>query len=137
MVVMLLEGRQPRARLAIPHLIRILLAALLSGNGHDLAGAVLVCRVVKKSADVVDKQRIKKLCDFFLVGEVERPVKRDPDTLQVHRANLDDMSYFFALQDAIATTAGHARHVQQFCAVDHVVIFSAGDANAASFYLEA
>jgi hypothetical protein len=78
MVVMLLERRQAGAGLAIAHLIRILLAALLCGDGHDLAGAVLVGWVIEKSANVVDKQRIKQLGDFLLVSEIERSVKRNP-----------------------------------------------------------
>lgn len=45
-----------------------------------------------------------------------------PDAFQMHRANLDHMAHFLALQDPIASTAGHACDVQQFRAVDHMVI---------------
>jgi hypothetical protein len=78
-----------------------------------------------------------------------------PDTLQMHRANLHNMSNFLALENSVTAATRHSRNVQKFCAVDHVVIwkqfvsmvreldrvsqltFSAGNADAACLYLEA
>jgi hypothetical protein len=72
----------------------------------------------------------------------------------MHRANFHDMSNFLALQNAISTTTSHASNIQQFRAVDHVVIlrkleknfimeepnrqqtFSSSDADAARLHLE-
>lgn len=45
-----------------------------------------------------------------------------PDTLQMHGANLDHVTNFFALENAISTTTGHASNVQQLGTVDHMVI---------------
>lgn len=47
-----------------------------------------------------------------------------PDTLKVHRANLDDVTNFLALQDAVSSATGHARNVQQLGAINHVVVCS-------------
>jgi len=58
-MVVLLQRRQAGSRLAVPHLVGILLAALLCGDSHHLARAVLICRVVEQSADVVDKKRVE------------------------------------------------------------------------------
>lgn len=45
-----------------------------------------------------------------------------PDTLQMHRANLDHMSDLLAFQDTIASPTCHSCHVQQLGTVDHVVV---------------
>jgi hypothetical protein len=79
----------------------------------------------------------------------------------MHRANLHNMTSFLTLEYAIPTTSGHACHVQQLRAVDHVVIckerlaiiyrrrkrvrrerqrgltLATSDTNAFGFYLEA
>lgn len=76
----------------------------------------------EQGANVVYEKRIEQLRDFLFVGKLEGAFKGDPDTLEVHGANLDDMTDFFALEDAVATTTGHASDVEQLGAVDHVVI---------------
>jgi hypothetical protein len=45
-----------------------------------------------------------------------------PDTLQVHGPDLNNMSCFFALENAISAASGHASNIKQFRAVDHVII---------------
>jgi hypothetical protein len=71
----------------------------------------------------VHKQRIKLICDFLFVGKVEGafPMSVDgkagrtrniPNALQMHGANFDNMTSFFAFEDAIPTTSGHASHIE-------------------------
>lgn len=127
MVVVLLQ-RWQCWWLSVPHLGLFLLAAL--SCLHDLCGPVLIRGVVKKCADIVHKQRIEQLGDFLLVGEIQSPLKRDPmigvslhstpasfrshipDAFQVHGSNLDYMTDFFALQDAISPSSCHACHIK-------------------------
>ena len=45
-----------------------------------------------------------------------------PNTLQVHRSDLDNMSDFLAFQDAITPASGHASHIEQLCAINHVIV---------------
>lgn len=45
-----------------------------------------------------------------------------PDTLQVHRTDFDDVSCLFALENAVSATSSHASHIEQLCAVDHVIV---------------
>lgn len=45
---------------------------------HHRIGSVSVCWVIEQCANVVYKQRIQKLSDFFLVCEVQCAVKRYP-----------------------------------------------------------
>jgi len=95
--------------------------------------------MVQKSTNVVNKQWVEQLGDLLLVGKIQSALKRDPNiqsalpartilypdlpnTLQVHWPDFDDMSHFFALQNAVSSTTGHSGNVQQFCAIDHVVI---------------
>lgn len=77
-VMMLLNGGQPRGTglRSSAHLVLFLLAAFSSS--HDLVGAGLVRGVVQQSTNVVNEQRVQELCDLLLVGEVECPLKRNP-----------------------------------------------------------
>lgn len=50
-------------------------------------------------------------------GEVDLP-----DTLQVHRADLNNVADLFAFQYSISSASGHTGNVQEFCAIDHVII---------------
>ena len=61
--------------------------------------------------------------------EIEGLQENTPDTFEVHRADLDDMSGLLALQDTITAASRHARHIEQLSAVDHVVVFTTGDAH--------
>ena len=47
-----------------------------------------------------------------------------PDALEMHRADLDDVPQFLALENAISSTSGHASDIQELRAVDHMIIFS-------------
>ena len=77
--MVLLQGRKAGAtRLAATHLGLVLFPALLSGDGHDLAGAVRIGRVVEKRANVVHEEGIQELRDLLLVGKVEGSLKRNP-----------------------------------------------------------
>lgn len=62
--------------------------------------------------------------------------KNSPDALEVHGADLDDVSCLLALQDAVAAATGHASNIEEFGAVDHVVILAARNADALGFNLE-
>lgn len=46
-----------------------------------------------------------------------------PDSFQMHGADLDNVPRLLALEKTISSSAGHACHVQKFCAVDHVIIW--------------
>lgn len=98
--------------------------------------------MVKQSTNVVNEEGIKKLGNLFLVGKVQSPLKRNPDVvlvtesggsrlhqyvpdpLEMHRANLDDVAHFLTLQYAVTPSSCHAGHIEQFCAVYHVVVCS-------------
>jgi hypothetical protein len=43
---------------------------------------------------------------------VEEGMRYLPDTLEVHRTNLDNMSCLLTLQDAISSSPGHTCHVE-------------------------
>ena len=60
-----------------------------------------------------------------------------PNSLQVHWPNFDDMSRFLGFQDPISPRAGHAGHIQEFCAVDEVVVLPTSDTDSFGFDLEA
>lgn len=55
----------------------------------------------------------------------------------MHGTDFDDMTDLFAFQNTITTTARHAGDVEQFGAVDHVVVFPAGHTDALGFDLVA
>ena len=71
-VVMMQWGRWLAA-----HVLVLLQAATFSRR-HNGIGAVLICRVIEKSTNVVDEKRVKKLGDSLLVREVQRTVKGYP-----------------------------------------------------------
>lgn len=48
-----------------------------------------------------------------------------PDALEVHRTNLDNVPYLFALEDTVAASASHARDVEEFGTINHVVVWGA------------
>lgn len=78
-MMVLLQGWEPGAtRLAAAHLGRVLFPPLLGRDGHDLACAVRVGRVIEQSANIVHEQGIQKLRDLLLVRKVEGTVKRNP-----------------------------------------------------------
>lgn len=76
-MMLLLDGRQPGRRgLRATELGLLLLTAL--GSSHYLARPSLVCRVVKKGADVMDKQGIEEFRNLLLVREIESALEWDP-----------------------------------------------------------
>lgn len=60
-----------------------------------------------------------------------------PNTLEVHRTNLDHMARLLTLQDTIATTTRHASNIEKLRAIDHVVILTSCYTNAICLNLEA
>lgn len=106
-----------------------------SSTTNSAAGAVR--RMVEQSTDVVHKERVEFLSDLFLVGKFQSTVERNPNSLQMHRTNLDHVSVLLALENTVATTARHTSHVKQFGSVDHVVVFASSHANAVGLNLEA
>lgn len=130
---MLLEGWQPggAAKLAMA------VFPTLFSSGHDLAGPALVGGVVQEGTNVVYEQRIKELSDLFLVGEIQGSLEGDPDTLEVHRANLHNVADLLALENTVTASAGHASDVEELGAVDHGIVFPASNTDASRFNLEA
>jgi hypothetical protein len=49
-------------------------------------------------------------------------LQRSPDAFQMHRPNFDHMSHFFTLENAVSSPSSHAGHIQQFRAIDHVIV---------------
>jgi len=45
-----------------------------------------------------------------------------PHALQMHRANLNHMANFLALQDAIPSASSHASDIEELGPVDHVIV---------------
>lgn len=89
---------------------------------------------------------------FLRVGEIECSFKRNPglimsrrlqvrdnlpNSLQVQWPNFDNVSRFLGFQDPISPPAGHAGHIQEFCAVDEAIVLSTGDTDSFDFNLEA
>lgn len=136
MMVLVNRRKSGAGRLRAPDLLRLFLLPTLMG-GHDLTCPVLVRWMIQQSPNVVDEQWVKKLGNLLLVREIEGPLKGNPNALEMHRANLHNVPHFLALENTVSPTSGHSRHIQQLRTINHVVIFSAGDADAASLDLEA
>lgn len=132
-VVMLLEGWQPGG----PAKLAVAVFPALFSSSHDLAGPALVGGVVEEGTDVVYEQRIKKFGNLLLVGKIQSSLKGDPDTLEVHRANLHNMTDLLALENTVTASAGHASDVEELSAVDHGIVFPASNTDASCFNLEA
>lgn len=63
--------------------------------------------------------------------------KNIPNTLEMHRPNLDHVPRLLALENTIATTARHSSDVQELGAVNHVVVFTPSHTHAIRLDLEA
>ena len=74
--------------------------------------------------DVLHKQRVQGVGDSFSLGHDQGSLKRYPNTLEMHRADLDHVPGLFGLQDPVTAASGHPGDVQQLSAVDHVVVCS-------------
>lgn len=82
----------------------------------------IVLRVVEECAYVVNEEWIQLLCDLLLVCKIESTLIRNPDTLEMHWANLDDVSRLFTLENTISSASGHASNIQEFGSIDEVVV---------------
>lgn len=87
--------------------------------------------------DVLDKQGVQGVGNAFSLGHDQGSLKRYPNTLEMHRADLDYVPRLLGLQDPVTTASGHLGHVQQLGSVDHVVICSPNHGNAVRFDLVA
>jgi len=96
--------------------------------------------VIEQSANIVHKQGIQCLRDLLLVGKVksaiewdpgqllaydmvQRSVASSPNALEMHGAYFDHGASLLTLEDAVTSTAGHASHVQELGAVDHMIVW--------------
>jgi hypothetical protein len=80
--------------------------------------------VIQERANVMHKERIQRFRDLLLVGKIQRTVEWNPNTLEMHWANLDNVSHLFALENSIPTSTSHSRNVEKLGAIDHMVIYS-------------
>lgn len=101
------------------------------------SGETAVDGVVEKSSDIVNEEGIKQLGDLFLVGEFEGTFKGNPDAFQMHWANLDDVLLLLALENTVAAASGHTCNIEEFGAVDHMIVFSSGNASTLDINLKA
>jgi len=85
----------------------------------------------------VDEEWVQTFRDLFLVCKIKSTVVWDPDTFEVHGTNLDDMTRLLALQNAVSPSSCHTSYIQEFRAVDHVVILTTSYTNAVGLDLEA
>lgn len=63
-------------------------------------------------------------------------VMHSPNAFQMHGTDLDNMTRLLTLQNTVSSTPGHAGHIQQFRTVNHVVVFSASNADTCRVDLE-
>ena len=66
---------------------------------------------------------LRPVAHFSRNGDFHQSNDHLPDAFEVHGPDLDHMPHLLALQDAVATTSGHSRDIQQLGAVDHVIIY--------------
>jgi hypothetical protein len=60
--------------------------------------------------------------------EISDVLQRElPDSFEMHCPYFDNGSLFLTLQNTIPLASAHAGHVQQFCAVDKVVVYESVD----------
>lgn len=142
-MVVVQRRRLGSLRTAHALLLLILLPATFRrvGCSHDRIRSGLVGWVVEQCADVMHEQRVKQLCDLFLVRKIQCTFERDPAAIsapsrysaceacnipnpfEMHGSDFDDMSHLLALQDAISSTSSHSSNVEKFGTVDHMVVW--------------
>ena len=76
-LLLMVNGRQTMAGGVGAHLLALVLLAAV-GGGHDLVCAGLVRGVVEQRANVLNKKRVKKLGNLFLVGKLESSIIGNP-----------------------------------------------------------
>lgn len=79
-MVVVQRRRLRSLRTAHALLLLILLPATFRrvGCSHDRIRSGLVCWVVEQCADVMHEQRVKQLCDLFLIRKIQCTFERDP-----------------------------------------------------------
>lgn len=55
-------------------------------------------------------------------ADADRKVYYSPNTLEVHGSNLHHVSDLLGFEDAISSTSGHASNIQEFGAIDEMVV---------------
>jgi len=74
-------------------------------------GAVGGVALLNNTFYVFDKQRVEQINDFLALGHEKSPLERNPDSLQVHGADFDDVACFFGLENAVSPATGHLGHI--------------------------
>ena len=93
----------------------------------------------------MNEQRIQKVGDLLAVGKFQGPIKGDPvvrvnqclrippldlpDTLKMHRTDLDNVTSFLALQNAVSASSSHSSNVKKLSTIYEVVVWKIGLAN--------
>lgn len=107
------------------------------GDRQNQGCSRVVDGVVEKLLNVRDKQRVEHVDDPFPLSKRQRSLVRNPHALEMHGANLDHVSDFLRLENAVPSASCHSHNIEQLGAVDHVVILTSGHTYAACFDLEA
>lgn len=84
----------------------------------------------------MNEEWIQVLRYFLFIRKIQGSLEWDPDSFQVHWSNFDDMSCFFAFQNTVSSPSRHSSYVEQFCSINHVVIFSPSNANSLCLHLK-
>lgn len=93
--------------------------------------------MIEESSNVVYEERIQHLGDLFLVGKFKGALEWNPDPLQMHWANLDNVLLLLALENTVTAASGHASNIEKLSAINHMIIFSSGYASSLDINLEA
>lgn len=110
--------------------------SLLSSSNDGRSSGVVV-RVVQERLDVGLKERVECISDAVLLGQLLGTGKRDPNTLEMHGANLDNDALLFIFENTVSLAARHAADVEQLGAVDHVVVVPSSNTDTTGVDLEA
>lgn len=132
--LVVLRSRHGGLLLLQPHLIHLLFPLCSSQHLHCSRE---VCWVVDEGLDICDKERVKNVDNVLACRKLEGALVGNPNALEVHGADLDNVAHFFALENAVAAATRHPGHVEQLGAVDHVVVFAPRHTDALDFDLEA
>lgn len=64
---------------------------------------------------------IDQISNNFFYG-LDKSIVPLPNSLKMHRANLDYNTTFFVLENTVSFTSRHSNYIKQFCAIDHIVV---------------
>jgi hypothetical protein len=95
-----------------------------------------VNRVVEEGTDVGHEEGVKEGSNVFLVREGEGTFVGDPNTFEMHRSDFHNMLLLLAFQHPVSSTSGHASHIQKLGAIDHMIIFTSGNASSSNINLK-